>query len=791
MKTKVLGSKSSIVFLMMLMLILMTGIANAQLNTNGSFENSAVDTVSGIDVEGWVIELATGADAVFQIVDDTVKQGSRALKVTVNTIGTNDWDIQVVADSIPIQQGETYRYSVWAKSSGSSQINFTVGNYDYKEYYAIRPSSPNVTAAWQEYTFTFTVDDAVEYIRAPIHFSISANTGDSIYIDNLRIVNINDAITPVVIEAESGDVGNEFNILQDDTIDYVSIQTNSTAYNPGSSARMISYDVTFPDTGTYDLFARIRVGPNNFDDDSFFYGNGFGVKDSLVDTNWVFVNGLAAAGFSEPEDIVREAGGLGSNIWKWVNLSRNGYDGTPISFMIPEDSLTQTFQIGAREDGLNIDKFVFGKSKLYFTVANLDNGEPGSAEEPGPIWEGPPLATNQPKFVGNIYSAAQIQNFEAYWNQVSPENAGKWGSVEGIRDNMNWGGLDAAYALAKDNGFPFHFHVLIWGAQQPGWIDDDTLTTADQLEEITEWFQEVANRYPNIDYLEVVNEPLPNHNPPDGTSGRANYKEALGGDGTTGWDWVVNAFQMARDIFPAETKLMINDFGILSSTSSTAQYLGIIRLLQSQDLIDIIGVQGHAFTTTAPTVTMIRNLDSLATTGLPIQVTELDIDGPSDAIQLQDYQRIFPALYEHPGVEGITLWGWRPGLWRSTANLVNNNGSERPALEWLRTYLDTVDVTVSIDNIANNLPKEFHLYNNYPNPFNPVTHINYDIAKAVRVNISIYDITGRLVETIVNDNQIPGRYSVTFDADKLSSGMYFYQIKAGSFSKVNRMLLIK
>jgi endo-1,4-beta-xylanase len=356
---------------------------------------------------------------------------------------------------------------------------------------------------------------------------------------------------------------------------------------------------------------------------------------------------------------------------------------------------------------------------------------------------------------------------------------------------MNWGGLDAAYALAKDNGFPFHFHVLIWGAQQPGWIDDDTLTTADQLEEITEWFQEVANRYPNIDYLEVVNEPLPNHNPPDGTSGRANYKEALGGDGTTGWDWVVNAFQMARDIFPAETKLMINDFGILSSTSSTAQYLGIIRLLQSQDLIDIIGVQGHAFTTTAPTVTMIRNLDSLATTGLPIQVTELDIDGPSDAIQLQDYQRIFPALYEHPGVEGITLWGWRPGLWRSTANLVNNNGSERPALEWLRTYLDTVDVTVSIDNIANNLPKEFHLYNNYPNPFNPVTHINYDIAKAVRVNISIYDITGRLVETIVNDNQIPGRYSVTFDADKLSSGMYFYQIKAGSFSKVNRMLLIK
>jgi endo-1,4-beta-xylanase len=793
MKSKIPGSKSSLVFLMMLMSFLMTGIANAQLNTNGGFENSAVDTVSGTDIEGWVIELGGSADAVFEIVDDTVYVGTRALKVTVNTTSTNAWDIQLVADSIPVQQGETYRYSVWAKSSGSSQVTFTVGNYDFREYGGvIRPNSPNVTTAWQEYTFDFTVDDSVEYIRAPIHFSYSANVGDTIYIDDLIIYNPEALLTPVVIEAESGDVGNEFSILQDDTIEYVSIQTNGTAYNPGSGARMISYEVTFPDTGTYDLFARLRVGPNNWDDDSFFYGNGFGVKDSLVDSNWIFINGLAGAGFSEPEEIVREAGGLGSEVWKWVNLSRNGYQGgPPISFMVPEDSLTQTFQIGAREDGLDFDKFVFGKSYLYFTVANLDNGEPGSPEPPVPVYEGPPLATNQPKFVGNIYSPSQEDNFEAYWNQVSPENAGKWGSVEGTRDVMNWGGLDNAYNLAKDNDFPFHFHVLIWGAQQPAWID--TLQPTEQLEEITEWFQEVANRYDDIDFLEVVNEPLPGHNPPDGLNGRANYKEALGGDGDTGWDWVVNAFQMARNIFPAETQLMINDFNILSSPSNTELYLDLIRLLQSQDLVDIIGVQGHAFTTNAPTVTMVRNLDSLATTGLPIQVTELDIDGPSDAIQLQDYQRIFPALYEHPGVEGITLWGWRRGLWRDAqgAYIINQNGTERPALEWLRTYLDTVDVTVSIDNLTNNLPKEFHLYNNYPNPFNPVTHINYDIAKAVRVNISIYDITGRLVETIVNDDQVPGRYSVTFNAQKLASGMYFYQIKAGSFSKVNRMLLIK
>jgi endo-1,4-beta-xylanase len=779
--------KNKIFYSIILMLALMTGIVNAQLNRNGSFESSAVDTVSGTDVEGWVIELATGADALFEIVDDTVRVGMRALKITVDTIGTNAWDIQVVADSIPVQQGETYRYSVWAKSSGSSQVNFTVGNYDFKEYGVIRPGGPNVTTAWQEYTFTFTVDDAVEYIRAPIHFSMAANTGDSIYIDNLRIFNVEDVLKPVIVEAESGDLGSDFSILQDDTIDYVTIQTNWTGYNPGSFERVISYEVSFPDTGTYDLFFRLRVGPANFDDDSFFYGNGFGAKDT-VDADWVFINGLANAGFSNPDDIVRDAGTVVGPAWKWVNLSRNAYQGGGIiTFTVVEDSLTQIFQIGAREDGLDIDKIAFGKSSLLYTVSNLDNVEPGS---PANVWTGPPLASNQSKFVGNIYSPSQVNNFEAYWNQVTPENAGDWGHVEGTRDNMIWSVLDAAYNLAKDNGFPFDFHVLIWGAQQPAWMD--SLPPQEQLNEIREWFQAVADKYPDIDYLQVVNEPLLGHNPPDGTGDRANYKEALGGDGETGWDWVFKAFQLAREIFPSETKLMINDFDIINNSSNTSQYLNIIRLLKTENLIDVIGVQGHAFSTNAPVVTMKRNLDSLATTGLPIQITELDIDGPSDGIQLQDYQRIFPALYEHPYVKGITLWGWRPGLPRDAqgAFIINQAGIERSALVWLREYLDSVNVTALVKD-TNKAPQVFHLYNNYPNPFNPATHISYEIAKTVRVRINVYDIIGRLVEKIVNDVQIAGRYTVTFNAEKLSSGMYFYRIKAGSFSEVKRMLLIK
>src|SRR5690606_17827018 len=147
-----------------------------------------------------------------------------------------------------------------------------------------------------------------------------------------------------------------------------------------------------------------------------------------------------------------------------------------------------------------------------------------------------PIADGQDKWLGNVCCGSQLTDFTDYWNQVTPENAGKWGSVEGTRDNMNSGGLNSVYNLAKDNGFPFRFHVLVWGNQQPSWIE--SLDSAQQREEIEEWFQWVADNYPDLDYVEVVNEPL--HDPPAGAT-NGNYIDALGGSGPVGskeeWAW--------------------------------------------------------------------------------------------------------------------------------------------------------------------------------------------------------------------------------------------------------------
>lgn len=509
---------------------------------------------------------------------------------------------------------------------------------------------------------------------------------------------------PIPQQAETGTVGADWNTLDDAAVRYVSVRPTSTinSQNPGTPARIITYSVTFPAAGSYSLYARVRVGPAGANDDSFYYGNGFGTKSPTNDNDWITVNGLNVAGFTAPTDVVTGAGTATTGVWKWINLSRlnlvNSGSESPIRFTVNANTLTQTIQIGAREDGLDIDQLAFGTSNTTFTVDNLNLGQAGITPPPPPPYTptGPPLATGKSKYFGGIWSPAQLTNFTNYWNLVVPSNAGKWGSVEGTRDVMNWTNLDAAYRLAKDNGFPFRFHVLIWGNQQPAWIE--TLPPAEQLEEIKEWFAAVAQRYPDIDMLEVVNEPL--HDPP-GTAGNGggNYVNALGGNGATGWDWVINAFKLAREYFP-NTRLMLNDYSVENSVASATSYRNIITLLQQRQLIDAIGIQGHSFSTRPTSSAVLRSsLDVLAATGLPLYITELDVNGTEDDTQLSEYQRIFPIFWEHPAVKGVSHFGWLPGA-DAEAYLAYANGAERPALVWLKDYVRNTVLPCNISTTA-------------------------------------------------------------------------------------------
>ena len=80
---------------------------------------------------------------------------------------------------------------------------------------------------------------------------------------------------------------------------------------------------------------------------------------------------------------------------------------------------------------------------------------------------------------------------------------------------------------------------------------------------------------------------------------------------------------------------------------------------------------------------------------------------------------------------------------------------------------------------------------NYPNPFNPSTNINFTLPNTEFVTLKIYDILGKEVKTIVNEELSAGNYTKTWDANNLSSGVYFYKLTAGKFTETKKMMLVR
>jgi hypothetical protein len=92
---------------------------------------------------------------------------------------------------------------------------------------------------------------------------------------------------------------------------------------------------------------------------------------------------------------------------------------------------------------------------------------------------------------------------------------------------------------------------------------------------------------------------------------------------------------------------------------------------------------------------------------------------------------------------------------------------------------------------SNTQLKSFILYQNYPNPFNPSTVISYQMPTAGHVVLKVYDILGRDVETLVDEEKSAGNYKLTFNGSRLASGMYFYQLKTGAYLQTKKLMLIK
>jgi hypothetical protein len=127
--------------------------------------------------------------------------------------------------------------------------------------------------------------------------------------------------------------------------------------------------------------------------------------------------------------------------------------------------------------------------------------------------------------------------------------------------------------------------------------------------------------------------------------------------------------------------------------------------------------------------------------------------------------------------------------------IVMNTGAtlNGKALAQTATTLDANAITGTVVTSVEDglVPQEFALFQNYPNPFNPSTTIRFNISEAGNVRLTLFNILGQELRTLVNENKSPGVYTLTFNASEFNSGMYIYKIETGSFTQTRKMTLVK
>ncbi|WP_437540652.1 endo-1,4-beta-xylanase [Sorangium sp. So ce367] len=282
------------------------------------------------------------------------------------------------------------------------------------------------------------------------------------------------------------------------------------------------------------------------------------------------------------------------------------------------------------------------------------------------------------KFVGNITTRGAVRDgFANYWNQITPENEGKWGEVEKSRGNKDWSKLDRIYKYAQDNNIIFKHHVFVWGSQQPEWIRN--LPGNEQQAAVRDWMKSFCERYPKTKYIDVVNEPPPHTTP--------SYKNGIGGDGASGWDWIVNSFKWAREFCP-NAVLILNDYNNIEYQNDHNNFMKIARaVIAAGAPVDAIGAQAHdAYKINTNTVKGF--VDQLASLGKPVYITEYDIGEANDNRQKQIMEEQFTMYWNHPSVQGITLWGYIVGTtWRENTGIQYDDNRMRPAMQWLMDFL--------------------------------------------------------------------------------------------------------
>ena len=384
------------------------------------------------------------------------------------------------------------------------------------------------------------------------------------------------------------------------------------------------------------------------------------------------------------------------------------------------------------------------------------------------------LNSNPDKFLGNITTSGQVdwgkEKFYQLWDQITPENETKWDAIEGSRGVFTFTRADRSANYAKQHNFPFKYHTLIWGGQYPGWMNN--ISMGEQYSALNEYFDAVKEHYPNLEIIDVVNEAIAGHNP-------APYRPALGGEGRTGYDWIIKAFEMAHERWP-NAILVYNDFNTFRWQKT--EFIDLVRTLRDAGApIDAYGCQSHDVTDMSLDEFQSAMSEIQDALKIPMYSTEFDIGTNNDQQQLTQYKNLIPALWEADYCAGVTLWGYIYGqTWTGSENdgtkgnsgIIREDGTDRPAMEWLRTYMKS-DAAKNAKSPFPGLKKEASIY------VHPAAlKVIKDDVLPIKVRASMATKTIEKIDLYVNDEKIATMTEEPYITEYLASSLGSKTLKA-------------
>lgn len=396
------------------------------------------------------------------------------------------------------------------------------------------------------------------------------------------------------------------------------------------------------------------------------------------------------------------------------------------------------------------------------------------------------------------------------FNYVTPENDFKqWNIHRNNSSYWNWAEPDAWINHITTNGQILRMHGPI-GPQCSQWAQNDSRTASELDTNMKDFMQALCERYngtPGFEYMDVVNETVINgswHTDKPGY-GWENPWFKIGQDTDRNRTplYIKKAFQIANQYAP-NIKLIYNHHEHPEMLDSWTLIKETIAYLRNQGLrVDGIGWQAHVDVSweTSENLQNLRDLiDWAHSNQLEFHVTEASVwlkqDNSQTYIeqQAETYRTIMEVILEKrsSGKVGWNTWhiddghGWNTQWYPS---LFNANYVAKPAYYAIQEALETAPLGF-VDSQEEYI-NTFQLFNNYPNSFNPITTISYQLPKSEFVNLSIYNVAGQLVETMVSEYKNVGYHSVIWNASGIGSGLYFYRIEAGDYMETKKCLILK